>query len=182
MSCRTGLLLTPKVTKALGNCGYRVPRPLDAALGCITHADFSREWREQDFITLFKNQRKTVVLLLNTHNERESRALWSGLQPYSALNKFAGFNVTNLCACRSGGLGFQRGRPPQWSGPFGKYKNSASCCFGHSRQQQVYTSTKWGARGIEFSPLNTNLSFSHLSNITTVANLFFILYSLNCNL
>ena len=43
VSCRTGLLLTPKVTKVLGNCGYRVPRPLDAALGCITHIDFARE-------------------------------------------------------------------------------------------------------------------------------------------
>ena len=43
VSCRTGLLLTPKVTKVLGNCGYRVPRPLDAALGYITHADFARE-------------------------------------------------------------------------------------------------------------------------------------------
>ena len=28
----------------------------------------------QCFITLFKNQRKTVVLLPNKHNERESRA------------------------------------------------------------------------------------------------------------
>ena len=39
------------------------------------------------------------------HNERESRALWSGLLPYSALNKFTGFNVTSLCAGRSVGKG-----------------------------------------------------------------------------
>ena len=63
------------------------------------------------------------------HNERESRALWSGLQPYSALNKFTGFNVTNLCACRSDGLGFQRDKPAQWFSPFDNYKKQRIVLF-----------------------------------------------------
>ena len=62
-------------------------------------------------------------------NERESRALWSGLQPYSALNKFTGFNVTSLCACRSDGLGFQRDKPAQWFSPFDNYKKQRIVLF-----------------------------------------------------
>ena len=58
----------------------------------------------------YKSRHKIMLLyyffLVNRkHNERESRALWSGLLPYSALNKFTGFNVTNLCAGRSVGKG-----------------------------------------------------------------------------
>ena len=63
------------------------------------------------------------------HNERESRAHRSGLLQYSALNKITGFNVTNLCACRSDGLGFQRDKPAQWFSPFDNHKKQRIVLF-----------------------------------------------------
>ena len=74
--------------------------------------------------------------VISKHNERESRALWSGLLQYSALNKFAGFNVTSLCACRSDGLGFQRDKPAQWFSPFDNYKKQRIVLF------RTFVSTK----------------------------------------
>ena len=66
-----------------------------------------------------------------------------GLLQYSALNKFTGFNVTSLCACRSDGLGFQRDKPAQWFSPFDNYKKQRIVLF------RIFTSAayKWGARG-----------------------------------
>ena len=134
--------------------------------------------------TLPYNTRHKIMLLYyffpinRKPNERESRALWSGLQSYSALNKFAGSRSTSLCADRSDGWGFQRGRPPQWSGPFGKYKNSASCCFGYSCQQQVYTSANGALGESVFSPLNYYLSPCQHLAWRQPPHLFIILYSL----
>ena len=48
---------------------------------------------------------------------------------YIALNKFTGSRSTNLCACTSDGLGFQRDKPAQWFSPFDNYQNGASCRF-----------------------------------------------------
>ena len=99
-----------------------------------------------------------MVLLLNTHNERESRALWSGLQPYSALNKFTGSRSTSLCAGKSDGLGFQRDKPAQWFSPFDKYKKTAHRAVSHISVNNKCKQAQNRALGESvFSPINTNL-------------------------
>ena len=95
-----------------------------------------------------------MVLLSNKHNERESRALWSGLQPYSALNKFTGFNVTSLCACRSDGLGFQRDKPAQWFSPFDNYKKTAHRAVSDICVNNKCTQAQIGRSGKEAIPHN----------------------------
>ena len=98
------------------------------------------------------------------HNERESRALWSGLLQYIALNKITGFNVTNLCACRSDGLGFQRDKPAQWFRPFDKYKKTAHRAVSDICVNNKCTQAQMGRSGKEYSPRQTPIYITTSQN------------------
>ena len=99
-------------------------------------------------------------------------------ETYIALNKFTGSRSTNLCACRSDGLGFQefsRGIEPlenllfatqtQLKGinlrnglvPLTIIKTAHRAVLRNLLSATNVHKPKWGVRGNVFSPINYNL-------------------------